>query len=149
MASSLSPLGKGAFILPPLEKDSPFHSRCRETLEKWRRLDSPWYATWGILYEFLRVITHPRVFRHPWTAQHAWGFIEAILGSPSFGLLVPSPRHFEVAADVVKKSTFLRGNLLYDAQTAILMREHGIERIYTRDMDFHRFPFLEPVDPTV
>lgn len=27
------------------------------------------------------------------------------------------------------------------------MREHGIKRIYTRDTDFHRFPFLEPVDP--
>jgi len=28
------------------------------------------------------------------------------------------------------------------------MREHGIRRIYTRDTDFHRFPFLEPIDPT-
>ena len=27
------------------------------------------------------------------------------------------------------------------------MREHGIRRIYTRDVDFHRFPFLEVVDP--
>jgi hypothetical protein len=29
------------------------------------------------------------------------------------------------------------------------MREHGIRRIITRDTDFHRFPFLEPVDPLV
>jgi len=28
------------------------------------------------------------------------------------------------------------------------MREHGIKRIYARDTDFHRFPFLEPIDPT-
>jgi predicted nucleic acid-binding protein len=27
------------------------------------------------------------------------------------------------------------------------MREHGIRRVCTRDMDFHRFPFLEVVDP--
>jgi predicted nucleic acid-binding protein len=27
------------------------------------------------------------------------------------------------------------------------MREHGIRRIYTRDTDFHRFAFLEVVDP--
>jgi uncharacterized protein len=131
------------------DKDSPFHSRCREKIKEWRRLDLPWYATWGILYEFLRVITHPRVFHHPWTASQAWGFIEAILASPSFGLLAPTARHVEVAADVIKKSTFLRGNLIYDAQTAILMQEHGIRRIYTRDTDLHRFPFLEPVDPTV
>jgi uncharacterized protein len=131
-----------------VDRDSPFHSACRKKLEEWRRLHSPWYATWGIMYEFLRVITHPRVFHHPWAASQAWGFIEAILASPSFGLLVPTARHVEVAADIIKKSTFLRGNLLYDAQTAVLMREHGIKRIYTRDTDFHRFRFLEPVDPT-
>lgn len=131
------------------DRDSPYHAACRKKLEEWRRQDSPWYSTWGILYEFLRVITHPRVFHHPWTAAQAWGFIEAVLASPSFGLLVPTSRHIEAAADIIKKSSFLRGNLLSDAQTAILMREHGIKRIYTRDTDFHRFRFLEPIDPTV
>lgn len=29
------------------------------------------------------------------------------------------------------------------------MREHGLRRIYTRDADFHRFPFLEVVDPVL
>jgi predicted nucleic acid-binding protein len=36
---------------------------------------------------------------------------------------------------------------VHDTQTAVLMREHGIRRVCTRDTDFHRFPFLEPVDP--
>jgi hypothetical protein len=31
--------------------------------------------------------------------------------------------------------------------TAILMREHGIGRICTRDTDFNQFPFLEVIDP--
>jgi predicted nucleic acid-binding protein len=61
---------------------------------------------------------------------------------------VPSERHAEVAEGIVRKTTNLHGNLLYDAQIAVLMREHGIKRIYTRDTDFHRFPFLEPIDPT-
>ena len=30
---------------------------------------------------------------------------------------------------------------------AILMREHGIRRVTTRDTDFHRFSFLEAIDP--
>jgi predicted nucleic acid-binding protein len=29
----------------------------------------------------------------------------------------------------------------------VLLREHGIARICTRDADFHRFPFLTVVDP--
>jgi predicted nucleic acid-binding protein len=40
----------------------------------------------------------------------------------------------------------LYGSLLYDAHTAILMREHGIRRIYTRDGNFHKFGFLEVTD---
>ena len=30
---------------------------------------------------------------------------------------------------------------------AVLMREHGISRICTRDADFRRFPFLTVLDP--
>lgn len=131
------------------DKSSPFHAACRKKIEEWRRQSTPWYATWGILYEFLRVITHPRVFRQPWSVAQAWGFVEAVLASPAFALLVPSERHARVAAEVLKNGSHLRGNLIYDAQTAVLMREHGVKRIYTRDTDFHRFPFLEPVDPTL
>jgi predicted nucleic acid-binding protein len=118
-------------------------------MEEWREQASPWYMTWGILYEFLRVITHPRVFRKPWSIIKAWGYVEAVLSSKSLGILIAGERHAAVAAEVIKSLPSLSGNLLYDAQTAVLMREHGIKRIYTRDTDFNRFPFLEPVDPVV
>lgn len=60
---------------------------------------------------------------------------------------MPTERHAQVLADVVTEVSGLSGNIIHDAQTAVLMREHGIRRICTRDTDFHRFPFLEPVDP--
>jgi toxin-antitoxin system PIN domain toxin len=129
------------------DEDSPFHARCFEALEEWRNQASAWYSTWGIVYEFLRVTTHPRIFRTPWSASRAWNFIEAVLASPSLGILIPTERHPEVVAEVMKEVPHLSGNLMYGLQTAVLMREHGIKRIYTRDMDFHRFHFLEPVDP--
>jgi toxin-antitoxin system PIN domain toxin len=129
------------------DEESPAHSRCRELLEGWRRQASAWYVTWGIVYEFLRVTTHHRVFRAPWPAAKAWSFVEAVLASPGIGVLTPTERHAEVAGAVIAEIPFLSGNLMHDAQTAILMREHGIKAIYTRDTDFHRFPFVEPVDP--
>ena len=64
------------------DKDSPLHDRCRALLDAWRRQVTPWCLTWGIFYEFLRVSTHPRMFRS-----------------------------------------------------------------FARDTDFHRFPFLNPIDP--
>lgn len=44
-------------------------------------------------------------------------------------------------------NTIGAGNIAHDTQTAVLMHEHGIRRICTRDTDFHRFTFLEPIDP--
>jgi toxin-antitoxin system PIN domain toxin len=126
---------------------SSFHPECRKALESWRRGTGAWYTTWGIVYEFLRVTTHPRVLSPPWTARQAWAFVESLLASPGLGVLVATPRHATVAAQVVREIPHLAGNLVHDAHTAILMREHGIRRIYTRDSDFHRFPFLEVVDP--
>ena len=38
-------------------------------------------------------------------------------------------------------------NLCHNLYTAVVMREHGVRRICTRDIDFHRFPFLTVVDP--
>jgi predicted nucleic acid-binding protein len=52
-----------------------------------------------------------------------------------------------VAGQVLAELPHLAGNILHDSHTAILMREHGIRRICTRDTDFHRFPFLEVIDP--
>lgn len=123
------------------------HERCRELLERWRRGSAAWYLTWGICYEFLRVVTHPRVFRKPWTSDRAWAFLSAVQESPGLAMLVPGDRHARVLADVIEEVPHLAGNLFHDAETAVLMREHGIRRICTRDTDFHRFPFLEPIDP--
>jgi toxin-antitoxin system PIN domain toxin len=129
------------------DADSPWHARSRDWLERQRARPDAWYTTWPILYEFLRVATHPRVMRQPWSAPGAWAFVAALLGSPGLGVLVPTERHGNLAAQVIAELPWLAGNLLHDAHTAILMREHGIRRICTRDMDFHRFPFLEVVDP--
>ena len=129
------------------DEDSTFHARCRELLEGWRRQASAWYLTWGIAYEFLRVTTHPRVFRTPWTAAEAWAFVASLLPAPGVDFLIATDRHAAVAAEVIKELPHLQGNLMHDAQTAVLMREHGIKRIYTRDTDFHRFGFVEPIDP--
>jgi uncharacterized protein len=129
------------------DADSPWHARSRDWLEHQRGRPDAWYTTWPILYEFMRVTTHPRVMRQPWSAPHAWAFVAALLGSPGLAVLVPTERHADVAARVITELPRLAGNLLHDAHTAILMREHGIRRICTRDTDFHRFAFLEVVDP--
>jgi len=74
----------------------------------------------AILYEFLRVTTHPRVMRRPWSAPAAWDFIMALLASPGFAVLVPTPRHADVAAEVIMEMPHLSGNLAHDAHTDVI-----------------------------
>jgi len=129
------------------DADSQFHAPCRDWLERQRSRPDAWYTSWPILYEFLRVTTHPWVMRRPSSAVAAWEFVAALLASPGLAVLVATQRHADVAGEVLAELPHLAGNLLHDAHTAILMREHGIGRICTRDTDFNQFPFLEVIDP--
>jgi len=131
------------------DRTAPEHERCRARLEEWRRRRSPWFVTWGILYEFLRVTTHPRVFRTPWSAEQAGAFVEALLASPGLVVLREGEAHAHVLAELIAGTPAMRGNLLHDAHTLALMREHGIRTVVTRDADFHRFEGIEVRDPLV
>ena len=134
-------------LLDAADESSEFHVACRNVIEGLRSGPIPWFLTWGITYEFLRVATHPRVYRQPWSAPEAYAFLDALLRSPSARLLTPTARHAEVLAASLADVPEARGNLLHDLHTAVLMREHGVSRIVTRDRDFHRFEHLDVVDP--
>ena len=47
------------------------HELCRALVEEWRVDTLPWATTWSVLYEFLRVSTHPKVFSSPLTISQA------------------------------------------------------------------------------
>lgn len=129
------------------DRAAPEHEACRSRLEVWRASSDPWYLTWPIMYEFLRVTTHSRVLRRPWSLREAWAFIQALQASPGLSFLVEGERHESTFEAIATELPDLRGSILHDAHTAALMRENGVRIIYTRDNDFHRFPFLEVRDP--
>ena len=135
-------------LIYAVDKDSPFHNPCRSFILEARQDPSPAFLTWNICYEFLRVTTHPRVSRTPLSSREAWNFLEMLLESPGFDLLVATPRHAAVLAQTLKELPDVNGNLFHDLHTALLMREHGVSRICTRDTDFYRFPFLTVIDPS-
>jgi toxin-antitoxin system PIN domain toxin len=134
-------------LLYAANEDCAEHAACRALVERCRRQPLPWYVSWSILYEFVGAATHRAVWPTPWTAEEAWAFVDALLASPGLAVLAPTERHARVAAQTLAEIPGLEGNVFQEAKTAILMREHGVRRIYTRDVDFHRFPFLEILDP--
>ena len=120
------------------------HQRCRDLLSgtSGELLGLPW----SVVYEFLRVITHPRYPIAPWSTTEAWGFVDLLVNAPHVTVLSPGPGHAAAAARMLA-APGVRGNLVHDAHIAAVLAEHGIRRIYTRDQDLRRFPGLEVVDP--
>ncbi len=108
---------------------------------------APWFLTEGILYEFMRVSTHPKVFQHPLAWQEALGFITPFLQCPGFLLLAAEDRHWTLLERILEQLTFPAGNLFFDIRTVTLMREHGVREIYTTDTDFLQFQDITVINP--
>lgn len=105
--------------------------------------------TEGILYEFLRVATHRRIFPQPLDRQQALAFLDPIWNSPSIAVLTAGPHHWALLNRVVEVLAHPAGNLFFDIRTVVLMREYGIRTIYTADSDFHQFKDIEVVNPLI
>ncbi len=118
-----------------------------EAIEEWRSGPAAWFVTWSILYEFLRVATHARIFERPLTFAKAWDFVEQLFASPSFGVLTETDRHQQILRELSAEYPRMAGNLMHDLHIAALMREHGVTEIRTADTGFHRFRFLRVVNP--
>ena len=91
--------------------------------------------------EFMRVVTHRRVFNPPSTLEQAAAFIEGIVAAPTCEVVGPGPEFLRHLLAVAREAD-ARGNLVFDAQIAALCREHGIDTVVTNDRDFGRFETL-------
>jgi uncharacterized protein len=126
---------------------SPSHRAARGFFEEHLRLRTSWCITWPILYEFLRVSTHTRVFPKALTARQALEFSGALIAREEVAILAATSRHWAVLETVVSELGHPAGNLFHDIHTAVLMREHGVPEIVTADTDFLQFGFLKVSNP--
>lgn len=92
--------------------------------------------------EFIRVVTHRRVFNPPSTVAQAVAFVEGLAAAPNCDLVLPGPEFLQRLLAAAQEAD-AQGNLMFDAQIAALCREHGIDSILTNDRDFGRFEPLQ------
>jgi uncharacterized protein len=99
----------------------------------------------NVIFGFIRLLTQPRVFANPLSAQAAVKPVQAWLARPNVVALNPCARSRETAlALIVKLGT--AGSLTTDLQIASLaLREDA--SVYSNDTDFLRIPNLRVVNP--
>jgi toxin-antitoxin system PIN domain toxin len=90
-----------------------------------------------VLSGFVRVVTHPRVFRNPTPIDAALRFAEVLRDHPNAVAVAPGPRHWQIFAGLCRQSN-AKGNQVPDAYLAALAIETGSEWI-TADRGFSRY----------
>jgi uncharacterized protein len=129
-------------------QEAPFHKEAAKLLKELAEGDQHWALPWPCVYEFLRVVTHPRVFDPPTKLETALDDLESLLEAPSLVLLGEGSRHSTHLLRLSRAGQAV-GNLAHDAHIAALVIEHGVSELWTTDRDFARFPGVPARNPFV
>jgi toxin-antitoxin system PIN domain toxin len=127
-------------------ESSKRHESALELLKRLAEGTLPWAIPWPCIYEFLRVVTHPRIFHPPVPLEIVLEDLQQVLASPSLVLLTETVRHPSVLDQTIRQAA-ATGNLIHDAHIAALCLEHGISELITGDRDFSRFAGLKTINP--
>lgn len=126
--------------------DSPRHVAAarflKEAAERRELLGIPYPCALG----YLRMATHPRIFRRPLTPEEALANLDTLAALPNVRFLSEREGFFDEYREITASLT-ARGNLVPDAHIATILRQHDIRVFYTGDRDFRRFEFLDVRDP--
>lgn len=134
------------FLVYARREESIHHAAAKRLLTELAEGAHPWAIPWPCVYEFLRVVTHPRVFAPPTPLEAALRDLDHLFDAPSVTLLGEGPGHRAHLRHLVEAGR-AKGNLAHDAHIAALLREHGVREFWTTDRDFSRFPGIALRNP--
>jgi toxin-antitoxin system PIN domain toxin len=134
------------FLVYARRVEAIHHTQAKRLLEELSEGLRPWAIPWPCVYEFLRVVTHPRVFKPPTPLATALEDIDRLFDAPAITLLGEGPGHRAHLRNMVTAGR-ATGNVAHDAHIAALLREHGVREFWTTDKDFHRFPGVAVRNP--
>ena len=123
----------------------PQHKAAKAWLDEKLNGDAPVGLPWQSLAAFLRIVTNPRIFSPPVSADNAWAVLSYWLDCRPVWIPQPTERHAEILGRIYA-DLHPTANLVPDAILAALATEHGLVLCST-DTDFARFPDLRWQNP--
>jgi hypothetical protein len=129
-------------------EDSPWHEPAVTRVAALAESRASWAIPWPCLYEFLSVVTHPRIYKTPTPPSVAVAAVDALLQAPGLALLAEGDGYWPELRRMVEAGR-LAGPVIHDARIAALCRFHGVSELWSADRDFSRFPDLVVRNPLV
>ena len=120
--------------------ESANHAAFRRWLEELVNSDQAYGMAELVLAGFIRIMTHPKIFRFPTPLETTLRYAWELRSRPNCVIVAPGPRHWETFERLCR-ATGAKENRVPDAYLAALAIESGSEWI-TTDRDFSRFPGL-------
>jgi len=133
-------------LLYASDEESPLYERSLEIVTRAARGPEIVYIFWPTILAYLRIATHPAVFRRPLTVAEATGNIESLITRAHIQTPGEQDRFWGRYRDVVADAG-PTGNQVPDAHLVSLMLENGVRSILTHDRDFRLFRGIEVRDP--
>ena len=125
---------------------SPYHAMASAFLKECSAGREVFCLAWPTLMAYLRMSTNPAIVSPPLSPAQAMDNISSLIELPHVRLLAEQEGFWEVYREITG-GLVVRGNLVPDAHLAALLRQHGVDTLYTNDDDFRRFSFLRIKNP--
>jgi uncharacterized protein len=119
-------------------EELPQHETAKTRLTALAEGGKRWAIPVFCLGEWMRVVTHPKLFDDPHTASEAGEALSRLLEAPSVTVLSPGRQYWRLLREAVEEADAV-GNLVFDAQIVAVCRESGVRELLTEDRDFDRF----------
>ena len=132
-------------LLYAANADDESHQVARDLLERLAGGPDLLYLFWPTIMGFLRIRTHPAIFTDPHTPKQAADAITGLLQRPNVRAPAEQDGFWDIYGATADDQT--RGNHVPDAHLAALMRQHGVNIIYTRDRDLRRYETIDARNP--
>ena len=128
-------------------RSTPEYQDARALIQSLAESEDAWAIPWPCIYEFLGVVTNPRIWRESAsTPEQAWQQLSAWTASPSLRLLGETDGFLEILGRFVQRPR-VRGGVVHDARIAAICMANSVDVLLTRDRDFSLFPELATRDP--
>jgi len=133
-------------LLYASDDSSSFHDRAIELLRTLAAGPDLVYLFWPVALSYLRIATHPTIFRSPLSMAEASANVDDLVCRPHIRTCGEEEGFWDAYGQVVG-ATPTRGNLVPDAHLVALMRQHGVSTIWSHDRDLLKFPGIHVRDP--